>query len=139
LKRRAAEPWNVILNKVQQASTLRDDNLALETLLRTLGAELPKCSHNWREVERQLGMGWRPDPRWLWPWWHGPGEVVLRIQNQGRGYLHGRVDATVNWLRILWPEFGCLAGQESQVRILVDKKYRKLIGFSPEILTLQVD
>ncbi len=139
LRWRAAEPWNVVLTKVQQASTLRDDNLALETLLRALGAEAPKCIHNWCQVESQLGMGWRPDPRWLWPWWRGPGEIFLRIKNAGRGYLHGRVDSIVHWLRIPYPEFGCLAGQESHVRLFVDKKQRKLKGLTLEILSLQMD
>lgn len=129
----------VVIDQVRQASALADDNLALETALRALGAKPPRFSHNWREIERRLGMGWRPDGRWLWPWWSGPKQLTFVIQNKGRGYLHGRVDAAVHWLEIAQPEFGCLPGQKQTVQIGLEKRQRRLKGLAPELLVLQVN
>ena len=61
LKRRPLEPWPVVLNQVQQANALPNDNIALERALRALGAQPPRYRHNWRTVESQLGLGMRPD------------------------------------------------------------------------------
>ena len=127
-----------LIDKVRQASALPNDNLALETALRVLGAKPPRFTHNWHAIERNLGMGWRPDPRWWWPWWSGPGRLTFVIQNRGRGYLHGRVDPAAPWLEVKQPEFGCLAGQKQRIQFNVEKQQRRLTGLAPQILVLQV-
>ena len=139
LKHRSSDPWPVVIGNVQQAAALPDANIGLECALRALGADPPVPSHNWGEVERSLGMGMMPDPRWMMPWWPGPSLVVFRINNQGRGYLHGQLNSPVRWLVIDDPHFGCLPGQEAQVQIRVFKKLRRLSGLTPELLDLQVD
>ncbi len=137
-RRQPAELSQVVFQRVQGASVLADGNLALETVLRALGAEPPAFSHNWREVECRLGMGWRPDLRWCWPWWSGPAAVTFVIRNRGRGYLHGRVEAAAPWLEVRQPAFGCLAGQQQTITLAV-KAPRRLCGLSPEILVLHVE
>ena len=126
-----------ISDKVRQASALPHDDVALETALRVLGAKPPRYAHNWHAVERRLGMGWLPDPRWLWPGWGGPARLTFVIQNRGRGYLHGRLDPAVSWLDITRPEFGCFAGQKQAIPIWLHQP-RRLAGPAPEILVLQV-
>jgi serine/threonine protein kinase len=138
-RQRTAGLSSIILDQVRHASALPNDNLALETALRALGAKPPRFTHNWPEIERKLGMGWRPDPRWFWPWWSGPGQVTFVIQNRGRGYLHGRVDPAVPWLEVKQPEFGCLVGQKQRIQFTLKKRQRRLTGLAPEILVLQVD
>jgi len=137
--RRRAEPWTTVLGKVQQAAQERDLNIGLEQALRALGAAPPTFVTNWREVERQLGLGLLPDPRWLAPWWQGPAQVVLRIKNTGRGYLYGQVVALARWLAVDMPQFGCFAGQEAAIPIRVAKKQRRLSGLTPELLELQIE
>lgn len=137
--RRRTEPWNAVLGKVQQAAREPDANIGLEQALRALGAAPPTFVTNWREVERQLGLGLLPDPRWMAPWWQGPTQVVLRIKNTGRGYLYGQVVSLVRWLVVETPQFGCLAGQEVAIPIRVAKKQRKLSGVAPELLELQIE
>jgi serine/threonine protein kinase len=126
-----------IADKVRRASTLPHDDVALETALRALGAKPPRYAHNWHAVERRLGMGWLPDPRWLWPGWAGPARLTFVIMNRGRGYLHGRLDPAVGWLDITRPEFGCRAGQKQAIPIWLHQP-RRLAGLAPEILVLQV-
>jgi serine/threonine protein kinase len=126
-----------LVDKVRQASTLPHDDIALETALRALGAKPPRYAHNWRAVERRLGMGWLPDLRWLWPGWGGPARLTFVIRNRGRGYLHGRLDPAVSWLDITRPEFGCLGGQKQAIPIWLHQP-RRLAGLAPEILVLQV-
>ena len=92
-----------LVAKVRQASALPYDDIALETALRALGAKPPRYAHNWHAVERGLGMGWLPDPRWLWPGWAGPARLTFVIKNRGRGYLHGRLEPAVSWLDITRP------------------------------------
>lgn len=133
-----AELPGIVLDKIQQASALPNDNLALETVLRVLGAKPPRFTHNWRAIERKLGMGWRPDLRWWWPWWSGPGPLTFVIQNRGRGYLYGRVDPAVAWLEVKQPDFGCLAGQKQRIQIGLKDQQRRLRGLAPQILILQV-
>jgi len=137
--RRNVEPWAAVLSKVQQAAQGRDANIGLEQALRALGAEPPTFVTNWHEVERQLGLGLLPDLRRVAPWWPGPGQVVLRIKNTGRGYLYGRVVALVRWLAVDAPHFGCFAGQEAAIPIRVARKQRKLSGLAPELLELQIE
>ncbi len=137
--RRRAEPWTTVLGKVQQAAQERDLNIGLEQALRALGAEPPTFVTNWREVERQLGLGLLPDPRWLAPWWQGPAQVVLHIKNTGRGYLYGQVVALARWLAVDMPQFGCFAGQEVAIPIRVTKKQRKLSGLTTELLELRIE
>jgi serine/threonine protein kinase len=137
--RRRAEPWTVVLRKLQQAAREPDANIGLEQALRALGAEPPTFVTNWREVERQLGLGLLPDLRWMAPWWQGPTQVVLRIKNTGRGYLYGQVVALVRWLAVDTPQFGCFAGQEVAIPIRVLKQQRKLSGIAPELLEVQVE
>jgi serine/threonine-protein kinase len=137
--RRSAEPWAVILGKVEQAGRDRDANAGLEQALRALGAAPPAFATNWREVERQLGLGLLPDPRWILPWWRGPSQVVLRVKNTGRGYLYGRVVSRVRWLAVDAPQFGCLAGQEAAIPVRVAKSLRKLSGLAPELLGLEIE
>lgn len=136
--RRSAEPWSVVLAKVQQAALERDTNMGLEQALRALGAASPTFVTNWREVERQLGLGLLPDPRWMAPWWQGSTQVVLHIKNTGRGYLYGQVVSMVRWLVVEAPQFGCLVGQEVAIPVRVAKKQRKLSGVAPELLELQI-
>lgn len=143
-KRGAARPKNgelpaLVLDKIRQASAWRDENIALETILRSLGARPPRLVHNWRSVESKLGLGWRPDLRWWWPWWSGPEPLTLVVQNRDRGYLHGRVDAAVPWLEIRQPEFGCLPGQKQRIQIIVRRHQRRLRGLAPTLLHVQVD
>jgi predicted Ser/Thr protein kinase len=137
--RRSAEPWSAVLGKVQQAAQERDLNIGLEQALRALGAPPPTFVTNWREVERQLGLGLLPDLRWMAPWWQGPAQVVLHIKNTGRGYLYGRAVALARWLTIDTPQFGCFAGQEVAIPIRVAKQQRKLSGLAPELLELQIE
>ena len=137
--RRGPEPWTTVLSKVQQAALERDANIGLEQALRALGAEPPTFVTNWREVERQLGLGLLPDMRWMAPWWQGPAQVVLRIKNTGRGYLYGQVVALVRWLVVDAPQFGCFAGQEAAIPIRVAKKQRRVSGVAPELLELQIE
>lgn len=136
-RRQPAELPDIVLDRVQQACGLADNNLALETVLRAIGAEPPAFRHNWGEVERRLGLGWRPDLRWLWPWWGGPGQVDFVIRNCGRGYLHGRVESLASWLEVRQPHFGCLAGQAQRVALRVQQ--RQLRGLAPELLALRVE
>ena len=137
-RRQSSETPRVILDRVQQASALPDNNLALETARRAIGAQPPQFTHNWREVERKLGMGWQPDLRWLWPWWGGPRQLAFVIHNRGRGYLHGRLDSLVPWLEVRPPEFGCRPGQGQRLALTLQQE-RRLRGLTPEILVLQVD
>lgn len=137
--RRSTEPWAAVLSKVQQAASERDANIGLEQALRALGAAPPTFVTNWREVERQLGLGLLPDLRWMTPWWQGPAQVVLRIKNTGRGYLYGQVTALARWLVVDAPHFGCFAGQEAAIPIRVAKKQRTLSGLAPELLELQIE
>lgn len=137
--RRTVESWPTVLSKVQQASADRNINAGLEQALRALGAEAPAFTTNWREVERQLGLGIMPDARWMMPWWHGPQQVTLRIKNTGRGYLYGQVVSLVGWLAVDAPRFGCFAGQESAITIRVSKQTRTLHGFAPELLDLWIE
>ena len=126
-----------LVDKVRQASALPLDDIALETALRAFGAKPPRYAHNWHAVERRLGMGWLPNPRWLWPGWTGPARLTFVIKNRGRGYLHGRLDPAVSWLDITRPEFGCRAGQKQAIPIWLHRP-RRLAGLAPEILVLQV-
>jgi serine/threonine-protein kinase len=137
--RRSAEPWAAVLSKVQQAASERDANIGLEQALRALGAAPPTFVTNWREVERQLGLGLLPDLRWMTPWWQGPAQVVLRIKNTGRGYLYGQVTALARWLAVDAPQFGCFAGQEAAIPIRIARKQRKLSGLAPELLEVQIE
>lgn len=64
-------------------------------------------------------------------WARRPEVVTLHILNKSkRGYLYGRVEPVVDWLRIPQPQFGCLPGQIAEVPIHVDKAKRKLGLFS---------
>ncbi|MBK8048777.1 MAG: serine/threonine protein kinase [Anaerolineales bacterium] len=83
-RQKNGEVPSIVLDRVQQASALPHDDIALETVLRVLGARAPGFKHNWLVIERKLGMGWRPDLRWWWPWWSGPGVLTFVIQNQAR-------------------------------------------------------
>jgi len=139
LQRRNSEPWPTVLGRVQQAATLPDANIALESALRALGAEPPEPSDNWSDVQRELGLGLMPDPRWMMPWWEGPRQVTFTIRNEGRGYLHGRLQSLAAWLVVDIPDFGCRAGQAANVIIRVYKKRRRLRGLSPELFDLQID
>jgi hypothetical protein len=42
----------------------------------------------------------------------------LQITNKGRGYLHGRVEGNVSWLRIPRPRFGCLPDETATVEVV---------------------
>lgn len=139
LQRRNSEPWPTVLGRVQQAATLSDANVALESALRALGAEPPESSDNWSDVQRELGLGLMPDPRWMMPWWEGPRQVTFTIRNEGRGYLHGRLQSLAAWLVVDTPDFGCRAGEAASVIIRVYKKRRRLHGLSPELFDLQID
>ena len=42
---------------------------------------------------------------------------AVHIRNRGQGYLSGRVEATLPWLVVPDPVFGCRAGQEVTIRV----------------------
>lgn len=132
--------WEQTLAMIDQtAKTLPEDNRALETALRSLGAKPPKWTHNWGELESKLGMGLFPDPRWFWPGWKGPGQVIFSVENKGpRGYLYGTLRQQVPWLQVTIPEFGCLPNHRLDIPVLVDKSQRKGGGWSQALLDLVV-
>jgi serine/threonine-protein kinase len=51
---------------------------------------------------------------------------ILRIRNQGQGYLTGRIDSQLPWLTIPDPVFGCRAGEVAEVR--VEARGRRIVS-----------
>ena len=123
------------------ASSPQPDNVALEGALRALGASAPGFTHNWSEVESELGLGLRP--RWGATSGRSAAtlSVRLRVDNQGpRGYLIGRVTPLVNWISVPQPEFECAPRQHCEIELVADRRGRgSMRGFAPRLLSITVE
>jgi hypothetical protein len=48
---------------------------------------------------------------------HIKAKTAIQVRNKGQGYLAGRVESRVPWIVIPEPEFGCRAGQTTEVPV----------------------